>query len=344
MYSSIVLLIMLFILYHLVVTSKRSCTHFIQRNMYANRVSASISSMTTNNQAHGCCAIASLVHRPVDFNYWLNHHFRIGIDSIFLCVEDTPELKDIIDANENSHRIFPIYLNNVNKTDNWHTLQKRQHNFCEKIIKKCREEFPHIWWLFQNIDDDELIHAIDLNHTMMKIPKHKQQVFLPTIEAVFPTINMTDKCFETTNTFVKCDGRGLCTSYYGGKSAGRISAELRPFGPHQFQGEHWSGVNSEETERDSGLSILHFESCTFERWKRKYANMNMKDKKIPKGFNFYNESVEAVASGDESRMMAYYKSKKVDPFTSDTEKIIKSIHQEPVIQHAEEITMSPSPL
>tara|TARA_B100001094_G_scaffold289461_1_gene306388 strand:+ start:904 stop:1809 length:906 start_codon:yes stop_codon:yes gene_type:complete len=265
-----------------------------------------------NSNTKGKIIIASLTHKPIDFDRWLNHHFKIGVDKIYLRVEETPELQQKINRHPRRNDIIAEYHQNVNKTNNWHTLQDRQREFVTKVIKGNQDAA----WIFQNIDDDELLYPScgNIHKCLSNVGNEYEAVFVKTIEGLFPKEN-TNQCFNT-DKFVACDGRHLCTSYYGGKSGGRLTPQLRPHGPHQFQGNGWKGQGAQQCHKisDKELVVLHFESCSFDRWKSKYENMNPDSKKIPKGFKFYNDSVEIVSKGNENEMHQYYKSKKVDPY------------------------------
>ena len=256
--------------------------------------------------------IVSLVRNPIDFNTWLNHHFKIGIDKFYIRIEETPELRKVIEKHPRKNDIHAEYVDNVDKTNNWHNLQTRQKDFCEKTIKNLQNVNG---WIFQNIDDDELLYTPKGNiHKCLKYTSfYKQSIFIPTIEAVYPKVS--DKCFSTKK-FVKCDSRSLCTSYYGGKSCGRISNTLKPYGPHYFQGLLWKGNKSIFCDNTTDMYILHHESCNFQKWKTKFKALTQGGKKIPHGFSFYNDSIDVIKSGDENRMRAFYKKHKVDPYYS----------------------------
>lgn len=256
--------------------------------------------------------IVSLVRKPIDFKHWLDHHFKIGIDKVYLRIEETPELKSILDVHPRRMDIHAEFVNHIDKTNNWHTLQTRQGEFCTKIINKLQGCNA---WIFQNIDDDELIYSShgNIHQSLNKVPFYKESIFIPTIEAVYPKIS--DTCFNT-HKFVKCDSRALCTSYYGGKSCGRVSATLSPFGPHQFRGLLWKGNESLCCYKADDVYILHHESCNFQKWKTKYEALSIGDKKIPDGFSFYNDSIRVIKTGDLNQMRAFYKKHKVDPYYS----------------------------
>ena len=57
-------------------------------------------------------SLVSMIHKPPDdFKYWIDYHFSIGISDIYLRVEDTPELKELLDTYQG--RVHPIYANNI---------------------------------------------------------------------------------------------------------------------------------------------------------------------------------------------------------------------------------------
>lgn len=256
-------------------------------------------------------AISCMTRKPIDFKKWLDHHFSMGIHKIFLRIEETPDLQQIINKHRFKKRIYAIYVNKVDKTNNWHTIQNRQEEFTNTVIQLCKKENIH--WLFQNIDDDELLYNKTKNiPAFLRTKDNFDAIFVPTVEAVYPKVN-TNSCF-TTDSFLKCDNRALCTSYYGGKSGAKITNTLKPYGPHKFDipDEHY--YNSTESE----IVILHHESCSFKKWKTKYSNMNVEDKKIPKGFTFYNESIDVVHKNNPEQMHSFFSKHKIDPYYDHT--------------------------
>lgn len=254
--------------------------------------------------------IVCMTRKPHDFKFWLDYHFDKGFDKIYLRVEETPELKDLINSHPRASDIKAEYHDSVDKTDNWWSIQDRQHDIVTKAIEWARDD--GIDWLWHH-DDDELIHSErPISDILSEIPETFHNVFAHTIEAVYPEIQ-EKQCFGTTNKFIDCQKSDKCRSYYGGKSAARLSwPDAGCHGPHQMKGEKF------ETDE---IQILHFESCSYQRWKNKYLAMNQTSKKkIPDGFDFYHNSIKACKSGNENEMKKVYKKYTVDIFDKDDKK------------------------
>jgi hypothetical protein len=255
-------------------------------------------------------SLASMIHKPPDdFKYWLDYHFSIGISDIYLRVEDTPEIKDLLDTSYQG-RVHPTFVNDVDKTDNWHTKQGRQTEFINKIIKLL----PNDDWLL-HIDDDELldVNTTDITKIINILPKRYNCIFIKTVEALYPKVNKGNNCFNTTDKFVDCNSGKYCSSYMGGKSVVRIEPGVQAHGPHRFKGTGWSGDKSPNCFKPevSFMKIKHYESCSVDRWYKKFSNMKPTKREIPDGFNFYNESINSIKDGSWYQV---YKKFKVDPY------------------------------
>lgn len=273
-------------------------------------------------------AICACVRHPMELDTWLRHHFSIGVRRIFLRVEDSPEVFDTIgalpaDQRDRVHTLAATSADSTGVQSQWWSLQKRQAEFCNLVKKQCLERYEDVTWILQNLDDDELLHCAEANieEFMKRVPADRRAVFVQTVEALYPDASKDDgRCFRT-DTFVRCDSRQLCTSYYGGKSLGLVTDDLEPYGPHQFKGGGWSGTRAREYHRPpvEEIVVLHHESCNYKRWREKFLNLAVggNGKKIPPGFTFYNKSLE-MAARDDDEALKYYKSVKVAPYARHT--------------------------
>ena len=246
-----------------------------------------------------------MVRKPFNFDTWLEYHFNKGIEYIFLRVEDTPELNEIVDKYPN--KVFTKYYNDIDNLNNYQTIQTRQKIFIDEVIEKSKQ-FP-IEWIF-HIDSDELIWSKEsLTSILTAIPDNYGCVHLQNYEAVYPEDSL-DNPFAETDRFVAKDNGML--SYGNGKSVGRVSDSLKSYGPHYFTGIEYE-LSAELA------SILHFDSPTFEVWYRKFSNLsNISEKifkKIP--FKFYRDSIEIIREGDMDRARAYYNKMKVESYYKD---------------------------
>jgi len=254
--------------------------------------------------------LVCMTRKPLDFKFWLDHHFNQGFEKIYLRVEETPELKDLFTSHPRAADIKVEYHDKVDKTDNWWSKMDRQHDIVTKAIEWARNDGLDWLWHF---DDDEIIYSErPIPDILAEVPEQFNNVFAHTIEAVYPEIQ-NKQCFGTTNKFIDCQKSDKCRAYYGGKSCARLSwPDAGCNGPHQMLGEKF------ETDE---IKILHFESCSYDRWKEKYIHMNhTSKKKIPDGFDFYHNSIKACKSGDENQMKKVYSKYTIDIFDKDNKK------------------------
>lgn len=293
----------------------------------ARRTQAAANGLGRRQHGEGV-AICACVRHPMEFELWLKHHFAIGVRRIFLRVEESPEVFGVVEAlpsdlRERVHILKATSADPSGSQSQWWSLQKRQAEFCKLVKKQCLEHYDDVTWILQNLDDDELLHCADANieDFLRRVPADKRAVFINTVEALYPDASKDDeRCFRT-DTFVRCDSRRLCTSYYGGKSLGLLTDDLEPDGPHQFKGVGWSGARASECHKPpiEEIAVLHHESCNFKRWREKFNNLTvgMRGRQIPEGFSFYNKSLEMATRGDDEALQ-FYKSVKVAPYQRHT--------------------------
>lgn len=185
-----------------------------------------------------------------------------------------------------------------------------------------------------HIDADELLHLRDPPHQaagaaaaadeggkpamqrlaelFREVPEDASVLWFPNYEAEYPAGSHGElaNCFVQTSVFNTAPSsfRG----YEQGKVAGRLSDQsLQPAGPHMFS-SHRMGKNGGQPFRghlnihrilwdapyvhvSHAAQILHFESCPFSAWQKKFERMadtpRDQEAKIP--FPFYKESIEA---------------------------------------------------
>jgi hypothetical protein len=251
-------------------------------------------------------AICSMVRKPVNFDTWIDYHFSLGVDYIFLRVEDTPELAQIIDRYEN---VFVIFDENSSKRNNYWSQMNRQKQLIQHHLPKIQS--LEIDWLF-HIDSDELICSVlNLKELLSNVSKDYDVVKIQNYEAVYDRDNLENPFYQT-NKFKVLNK----LAYSNGKSAARVSSlklieQDTPVGkvfcPHGFEGKV-ANLNTKD------IVILHFESPTFESWYEKFSNdCDIDDlifEKIP--FKFYKKSIEIIRSGDIKMARDFYNKWKVN--------------------------------
>lgn len=272
-------------------------------------------------------AICSLVRKPFNFDTWVNYHISIGVSKFLLSVEDTPEIKEIIDSYGDIIEVEYISMDSKDRfyDRNYWTLMDRQKTFVTKSIERCKE--LSVEWLI-HIDTDELLWCGDSVLALVNnVSKDIDYITVKNYEAVYTSDDLENP-FLQTNTFISSD----MTAYNSGKSIGRISPNLEFRGAHAFTGKH----QNIETKR---AIILHFESATFEKWFEKFNNITnsynssdikgMKEymiddikseiKEVP--ITFYRDSSRLVKLGDLKKCREYYNKMKVSRYNPNTWKL-----------------------
>lgn len=93
---------------------------------------------------------------------WLRYHRSLGVNHVFVHVEDTPELLPLLATDEFADFVTvttgsdnSLDTHNPSSSDNYYTLMQRQERQVHWSVAECRK--AGIDWLF-HIDDDELLH------------------------------------------------------------------------------------------------------------------------------------------------------------------------------------------
>lgn len=263
-------------------------------------------------------AIVAMMKQPTNLEKWLDYHInKLKFDHIYLRIEDTPELKRLESkCSQYNKNLTIIYESNVDTKNNYWTIQTRQINIINETINKVnikKKELGIQDAFLLHIDDDELLYINpkfeDVKHMFYSnkdiIKNNKiNNVHFYNFEAVFPK-NQTH-CFNT-DQFIDCS-LGGCKSYANGKSAGVITENSKSNGPHYFKGK------SINVPKEDAL-VLHFDSCVFEKWYKKFSNLsNTKNEKdIP--FGFYKDSINLVKTcANEQQAKDFYNKNKKDPY------------------------------
>jgi hypothetical protein len=227
-------------------------------------------------------AIASMIMKPVDLSIWLEHHRTIGIKLFFIRLEDTPELIDYLKKQND----VILEIGEIDKNgNNYLTQNYRQDELVNKSIQKCIE--LNYDWIF-HIDSDELLDGNFL--FLHKLLANIKCLKLINAEAIYDEDNKT--CFSSSK-FLKCIHGSSCRSYANGKAGGRAEIGVQSFGPHTFSYNGNYDDNVTYNIPFDNLHILHFDSCSFEKWVSKFKNYSINNKSdIP--FVYYNESMSIV--------------------------------------------------
>lgn len=291
--------------------------------------------------------IAIMVKNPSDFDIWLKYHITyLRFNRIYIRVEDTPGLQLILNKYKNKINYVLIDTKEELKKLKKENLLKnmyfsamiRQKKYISSTISLARKD--EIEYLL-HIDDDELLfisdefkNVNDLFRFLKKKNPNASEFHFSNIEAVFKKNKKS--CFDT-DKFIECkksrskDEPG-CKAYINGKSAGNISdEELKYYGPHKLK-----GTGDRVNVKKDIAKILHFESCSYDRWYKKFSNMNNMDKekfnKIP--FKFYKDSIEKISKCEKDckkDMYKFWEKIKVDPYyNKDISKYLIKITNEKI--------------
>jgi hypothetical protein len=168
----------------------------------------------------------------------------------------------------------------------------------------------------ENHSPIEIDRAMQLRIILDQLPPEFDNIHLDNYEALYPTLLSSgddgdddddnndyggSKCF-TTDRFIRCK-EGRCNAYVNGKGIARVNGRgWGGIGNVSFHGPHWfSGNSYDYSEFDPvnpELAILHFDSCTFQQWNKKFQllkNINQTNlNDIP--FIYYKESIRLQKS------------------------------------------------
>lgn len=256
-------------------------------------------------------AIALMSRQPIDIATWLKYHvFYMGLDHVFLEIEDTPGFSDTLfslpKAIQDKITLLQIDVpvhgwgpGGERPTDNYKTLQNRQ----MYLMSRAQSEAAKMGmdWLV-HVDDDELLYSNSgrrLGDILANMPDHVYQLHLPNTEAVYPSSEVRNCFAETSEVNTR---RSRYASYANGKSAIRLryTEELRPLGPHMWamvkDGGFPPSLETNEEPFGAPLTVLHYESCPFRRWEDKFWGLAVTtpDEIAEMPFPFYKESIKRM--------------------------------------------------
>lgn len=283
-------------------------------------------------------AIVLLSRHPPDLTLWLKYHLGyMGVEHVFMQMEDTPEFDSMWALVENDERQH-VTLFSPSSSDRGHgrrpsddytTLQYRQTKAMMQAKELAKER--GIQWLI-HIDDDELLYTPmhrSIGDVFRAMPANFDQAYIPNAEAVYPSADVKSCFAETTQINMNAY---TFASYANGKAAVRIAdAAAVPAGPHQWRtsdGRELPSIHLDSEPFGAPLLVLHFESCPFTRWEDKFWELGnttlSKVNSIP--FKFYRDSIEAMQkcrSATEQKTgaalsLAEMRSSRVDPSTAQT--------------------------
>ena len=256
-------------------------------------------------------AIACMTKRPVNIVSWLRHHRdRCGVSFFFLRVEETPELKDVLEQPEWKHTVRASFADGWTARDCGSGQCERQDAHVNWAIEGARQlGCTHL----MHCDDDELFHcpagAAAFHAALVRPPEPEGmrdppssgsgggaavggvvELHVRVMEAYFPEFENSDP-FASAVAFrhrpAECARYGWQRGSTG-KSIGVLSVPgLVPAGPHHFQERAIEGVKPVGPVQDgfhrrfdlvatavlppSVCVLLHYESSSLSVWRQKYV-------------------------------------------------------------------------
>ena len=261
-------------------------------------------------------ALVMMTRQPYRFEEWLNYYRKLGVEHMFIAVEDSPDV-DALLAQAPWCDMVTTHLAPPPESNPYETVITRQERVMEWALAEC--EGLGIPWLF-HLDDDELLHFGESWESIVsQVPPDATCLVVSNVEGV-PDDERSD--FTTITRFAIGDENGWpMLAYANGKSAGRVGA-CSPHGPHRFTGLEW------ELPLDSAC-VLHFESCPYSRWEAKfthYARTTSRLSKIP--FDFYKDSIRCCRehSQEPSKLRSFWRRRKMKHYRREAEMVVTLDH------------------
>ena len=234
-------------------------------------------------------ALVTLIYKPKSINDWLKRHREFGISHFYIRLEDTPELIEYLTKQPD---VTLMVASNNADSNQFISLQKRQIDTVNKVIKMCKQTF------LIHTDCDEILSGNIQEIT--NLPDSIGTFWMQNYEAKYANVpSESDTCFQAKH-LIDCS-KETCSSYINGKGGCRVSAPgVHLVGPHRFKSNL----------RDTKINVIveHYESCDFQQYIKKYTrlsnNTNTSDiNAIP--FKYYRESI--LANGSTKALSLIYK-------------------------------------
>lgn len=257
-------------------------------------------------------AIVSMMKRPLDLLGWLEHHARLGVRRFYLRIEDTPELRELLDTPPWIDVVEASFACDARR--DYLAQVERQNAHVASAIHRARISGTVTHLL--HIDDDELLFCAGGRESLLSelasAPMQARDLHLQNLEAL-ATLDDADDTdtdgskgsavapalspFRTGGEWLFRHDQRDFAAYVNGKAIGRIDAPgLRPTGPHGFERD--GGGPRHEIPPWRGC-ILHFESITLASWRRKFGDLAISHANDATALGcmpgYYRESVRALS-------------------------------------------------
>jgi len=217
--------------------------------------------------------IVTTVKNPHQINDWINYHLGIGIKKIYIIADDPEE-----DLEINPDDRVTIFKNNSEWRDKLNEidyLKMFYNKYDKEVMSRQILNFAHVRDIVRNSNLNWLLH-IDCDELLYLEGKDLNQLFNINYDIIrfqnyemVPENDNYQNCFREGTKFKTNKAKYI--AYSNGKSALRINSEAIIVGVHGFMG-------GTTLESDYG-KILHYPSCNFEEYIRKYKILGKFDDK-----------------------------------------------------------------
>ncbi len=255
-------------------------------------------------------AICTTVKYPHQFTVWIKYHLNIGIDKIYVFIDDPKDQNTI----EICHQFYPrvttiicdslligkqkdLFPNNQH-FQTYKEVMSRQILNAKYAILLAQQE--NINWIF-HIDADELLFVKDdqsLSSVLSNMFSYKNLYLRLQNYEIAPEHDHYQNCF-TEGVYFKTDGFNY-VAYVNGKSGVFIGNgyNIDVDGVHTFK-TPWSHTLC------SDIVVLHYVSCNFEEFFKKYKVLGSFGDNwfgsVPISITFHKNSRDVVAKCNKSK-------------------------------------------
>jgi hypothetical protein len=227
-----------------------------------------------NNTQNIKVGIVSMIKNPHHIVTWINHHLRIGIDKIYIYIDDPNDSAiNIIDNYSVVNKKIKMTImddkwltDNNYKTDNnkdeplnWNV---RQDKCVDNALELAKTDNIDI---LIHIDCDELLYSQSNKKLQDVFNISNKNTFKIKNYEIAPDRDNYENCF-VENKFFRKNGDNYI-AYGNGKGAGRVG-KVKSNGPHEMTEINSSTKHFEINEKD--LVVLHYVSCNLEEMIKKY--------------------------------------------------------------------------
>lgn len=216
--------------------------------------------------------IVSMIKSPHHISTWINHHIRLGIDKMYLFIDDPNDSSINVIRSLMNNKVRMIIIddkwkrdNNYKKDDtkdeplNWNV---RQDICVNNALNYAKEDNINI---LIHIDSDELLYSQNNKKINELFDITKSNTFKIMNFEMAPDRDNYNNCFIENKYFRKNGDRYI--AYGNGKGAGLVG-KVKSNGPHEMI--NINGETKHITLDTQDLVVLHYVSCNLDEMIKKY--------------------------------------------------------------------------